>query len=206
MIFDFIFFLVISVFVVLGYKKGFSSMFISLIGLGLSIILALSLYSWFGNLFLKSKTGTEMKETLADEIVANMGNHNKAIENVPYLSSIAGVASDDEGIIDFDMLAVSIAKKITKFVIIIPLILLTVIATHIFMFVFKRFFSRITHLPIVHGVDCALGSVCGLLSALLIIATFFVFTIFLQFLPSLNFLQDQFNNSNIVLLINDFIL
>lgn len=206
MILDFV--LIVSFFgsIASGYIKGFSKTFATLFAFVISILLATSLNSWVGDIVVNSSFGINMQESISDSINANFEDQkNSFIENSPYISSLFKLTSDDEEIIDFSPVSESIAQKSIKSLISIVIIILTTIGFKFIFKIVKKIFFGVSSLPIIGTVDRFMGGICGIAFGVIVVALVFVLAMFIQFIPECELVATQYNDSLIVLLINDFI-
>lgn len=206
MILDFI--LIASFFgsIATGYIKGFSRTFATLFAFVISIVLATSLNSWVGDIALSSSLGKSMQKSISDSINTNFEDQkNSFIENSPYLSSLFKLTSNEKDIIDFSPISDSIAKKsISSLISVIIIILTTIGFKFIFKFI-KKIFLGVSSIPVIGTIDSFFGGICGIVFGVIVVALVFVLAMFIQFIPELEFVCKQYNDSIIILLINDFI-
>ncbi len=191
-----------------GYVKGFSKMFVSLLTFALTIVLSIAFYTGFADTLAETTDfGIRTSSSIASQVNAVFEEkQDSAIENTPYLSSLSKVTSNREGIIDYTRLSDKIAKTATKVLITVPAVFLIYLCLKTAIRILKRLLGSIASPPVLHGIDGLLGMICGILRGIISVGTVFVILIFVQFVPMLTFVGQQFDSSVIVLLINDFIL
>lgn len=206
MLLDFIFIFILLSITLSGYRKGFSHMAISFFAFVVSIILVFFIYDYAGDALLESEYGKEMQGVISENINEQFEKiEDNAIENVPYIASISTMTSNGDKIIEFSKLSDSIAKNSVKSLLSLPVILLSFAIMKLIIYIVRCVVRKTTSLPIIHGADCVLGAMCGFLLGVFTIAITFLLLSFIQFIPSMALIREQFNSSAIVLLINDFI-
>ena len=204
MLFDFIFAFAFFGSVAKGYIKGFSRTIFNLIVFVLTVIIALSLFDTVGDLFLDTEIGNDFSKHIANEIQEIVDIHKEKPENAPYLSSMLKLSTEGKDI-DVSQLSKNIADDTVKTLIMIPLAILIIVLFNVGFAIVKKIVSKVPGHSLLGAVDKLLGSVCGLVYGIVIVGVLFLVTSFLQFIPSGNFLNEQFNSSAIVILINDLL-
>ncbi len=205
MILDFILILVMVSAVFWGYRKGMSQMIITCIVFLFSIAIVAGIYNYLGDMLFNSEYGLQKTNALSSAIGERIHDfEDKALESAPYLS-ILGISKSDDSLIDVDDISHKLAKKVLKTVLSIPLLLLSFILLKLIVFLLRKILKKASQLPVLHGIDSLLGSICGLFMSVIFAAlTIFVLS-YIQFIPSFTFLSEQFDGSIVVLIINDFI-
>lgn len=205
MILDFILIFIVVTSVLLGYRKGMSQMLLSCAVFLFSIIIAMSVYNYISAQFLKSDYGVKLHDTIASGISEQIKEiENNAVEKAPYLALIIP-NSNEENNTGMDDVSDKLANKAIKVVITIPLLIASFVLLRLAIFLFKALLSKATKLPVIHGIDALLGSFCGLLMGIICMSLTYLLASYIQFIPSMEFIADEFSSSLIVLLINDFI-
>ena len=202
MILDFVLILILALSVFLGYKKGFSQMLISCLVFIFSLIIVVSLYNYLGDVFFASEYGTELLQKVADGIAQRLDSFKQGVfENIPFLATLLG--SNSSG--DSNVLAMTLAEKALKTALAIPLIIVAYILMQVVVFFIRRIVKFTTKLPVIGFVDAILGSACGFLTGIIIVALLYFAIGYVQLIPSMEFLRQQYDSSFIVVLINDFL-
>ena len=207
MFLDYILIFIIVLAVFIGYRKGMSQMIITCIVFLFSIAIVAGIYNQLGNAFFESDYGLQKTDELSTAISERLYNfEDKALENAPYLS-VLGISKSESSpsLIDIDGISLKIAKKALKTVFSIPLLLLSFFILKLTVFLLKKIVKRASRLPVLHGIDSLLGSLCGLFISIILVALSIFALGYLQFIPSLSFMAQQFDSSIVVLIINDFI-
>jgi len=206
MLLDFVFIFIVIISILLGYRKGFSQMLLSCAIFLFSIVIATSIYNNLGDYFLKSEYGSELHASVSSSIGEHLADmENSAIENVPYLALI-GISSDNnEQLIDIREISDKLSLKAIKAALVVPLLILTYILLRMLIFVIRIILKKATELPVIHGIDSLLGSVCGLIMGIISMILIYMLISYIQFVPAFKFINEQFSSSLIVLTINDFI-
>lgn len=206
MLLDFIFIFILLIITLSGYRKGFTSMAISFLAFVVSIIFVFIIYNYAGELLLESSYGKKMQINVSENVSNQFDKiEESAIDKFPYIASISKITINDEKIIDFGKLSDVIAKNAVKSLLSFPLVIISFIITKFIIFLIRTLVRQTTAIPIIHGTDCILGAMCGFLMGIFAVAIFFLMLSFIQFIPSMRFVQEQFDSSAIVLLINDYI-
>lgn len=201
MILDTIFIFIILSLTFRGFKRGFSQMLITFGVFILSVVLAFTAFGKIGDSISKSEYFSKPYLSVSKTIDNQFENLEKqAIENVPYLASVSKLSSDNDNLSD------TLAENAIASTVTLPLIAMLYIAIRLLAFGLRFVVKGTTSLPIVHGMDCVLGAFCGLLMSVLTAGILFFLLSYAQFVPSFNFIKDEFNSSGFVLIINDFIL
>ncbi len=204
MLFDFIFAFAFLGSIAKGYIKGFPRTIFNLIVFVLAVILTVSLFDTIGDLFLDTKIGASFSEDISQEISEIITQHKDKPENTPYLSSMLKLTTEENNV-DISNVSDSIADNTVKTLVMIPFTVLLIVLANIVFMIIKKIISKVPGHSIIGGIDKLLGSVCGMVYGIIIVGVLFVVTSFLQFIPSGNFLNEQFNSSAVVILINDLI-
>lgn len=193
--------------VFIGYRKGMSQMIITCVVFLFSLAIVAGIYNHLGNVFFESEYGLNKTNELSASISEKLYHiEDKALENAPYLS-VLGISKseNDISIIDIDQISIKIAKKVLKTVFSVPLLLLSFLILKLSVYLIKKFVKRASKLPVLHGIDSLLGSLCGLFISIIIVALSIFVLSYMQFIPSFTFLTQQFDSSVVVLIINDLI-
>ena len=204
MLFDFLFTFAFLGSVAKGYIKGFSRTIFNLIVFVLTFMIILSLFDAVGNMFLKTDIGKEFSQQISVEIQEIVDIHKEKPENAPYLSSMLKLTTDGKEI-DVSKISKNIAEDTVKTLLMIPLAIIIIVLFNVGFVIIKKIISKVPGHQLLGAIDKLLGSVCGLVYGIVIVAVLFLVTSFLQFIPSGNFLNEQFNSSAIVILINDLV-
>ena len=96
MIFDFIFSFAFLASIAKGYIKGLSKTIFNFIILIAAVIITFSLFNTIGDVFLQSKVGSNLSNEISKEVDAIICEHKDKPENMPYLSSMIKLVSNDE--------------------------------------------------------------------------------------------------------------
>ena len=189
-----------------GYIKGFSHMFVSLFAFVVAIVLTFSLNNWVGDMVLESRFGERMQLSIAESINEKFKNQKDTIiENSPYIASLFELSSDEDNIIDLALISDKIAKKTVKSLISVFLIIFSIFIFKLIVRIIKKLCVTAASLPVIGIIDRLFGGVCGIVIGVLILMSVFVLVMFIQFVPELEFIRNQYDNSIIVMLLNDFI-
>ena len=154
---------------------------------------------------MQSKVGSNLSNEISKEVDAIICEHKDKPENMPYLSSMIKLVSDDEDTFDLANLSDELAVKTVKTLIMIPFCITLIILANVVFILFRKFVSKLPGYSVISGIDRFLGLICGTVQGIVLVGVIFVAVSFLQFIPSGNFLNEQFNSSAIVILINDLL-
>ena len=204
MLFDFIFAFAFFGSLAKGYIKGFSRTLFNLIVFIVAVGLSVIVFDSIGNIVLNTDIGNSVSNQISEEINAIGESYKSKPENAPYLSSILELAAGEKGV-DLFSISDKIADKTVKTIVIIPIFILIIVLCNVVYYLLKRLINKLPGTSLLGGFDKLLGAVCGLVYGVVIVATLFVVASFLQFIPSQSFLNQQYNSSGIVILINDLI-
>ncbi len=207
MIFDFILIFTVVISIFMGYKKGFAQTLLSFAVFLFSIAIVTGIYSYLGDTLFESDYGVKMLTNVSQSIEEHLENaENDILKSAPYLS-IFGLGKDDgkPTAINNKSIAYTLASKSLRAIMTIPLVIISFISLKILVFILRQLVKRTTSLPIIRSVDSLLGSVCGLLAGVIASMLIYVIAGYIQYIPELDFVKEQFSSSLIAIAVNDFI-
>lgn len=207
MILDFILIFTVVVSVFMGYKKGFAQTLLSFAVFLFSIAIVTGIYSYLGDTFFESDYGMKMLSNVSQSIEEHIGNaENDILKSAPYLS-VLGLRKENDSAtaINNKSIADTLASKSLRAMMAIPLVIISFIILKILVFILRQLVKRTTSLPIIRSVDSILGSVCGLLTGVMASILIYVIAGYIQYIPELDFVKEQFSSSLIATVVNDFI-
>jgi len=203
MFLDFVFILVLAISVFFGYKKGFSQMLISCLVFIFSLVLVVCIYNYLGDVFFGSEYGSALLQKVAEGISQKLDSFSQSVfNNIPFIGTLLGEGSSQ--LADTDAVSLTLAQKSLKVLLAIPLAVIAYILLKILIFFVRRVVKFTTNLPVLGFVDSLLGSCCGFLTGIIIVAVLYFVLGYVQLIPSMEFLRQQFDSSFLVVLINDF--
>ncbi len=199
MVLDFIFIFLIIFSLFVGYRKGFTQMLLSCAVFLFSIVLVAGIYNYLGDFFLQSEYGEALLNDAAKGMGEYVSNFETSIETqVPFLSGLINTDNTSGNVI-----AQSLAEKAIKSLMTIPLLIVSFVLLKLLVFLVRSIVTKTTTLPVVGTVDSLLGSICGLMVGILVVSVLYFILGYIQILPSMAFIKEQFDSSFIVILIND---
>lgn len=207
MILDLLFVFILTGLTILGYYKGFTEMFLSLFSIVLSLIIAFFIYEPVSDVLYKTdyvkNINYDIYENINETIISEQ---NKLLENTPFLSVFLEKSKSDDGLIDYTQFSQKLADSVTKTLVIIPSYIIVFLLSRLIIFIIRIILKGFSKLPLVNFLDSILGMLCGFFLAIAVNGLIFTALMYIQFIPELSFIQNNFDSSIIILLINDFIM
>ena len=117
---------------------------------------------------------------------------NKYFADGPEKNKVIGNAVND------------LSLKALQTLVSVPLVIIAFLLFKLLLKLVKFFASKTRNLPIIGGIDSVLGSSCGLVAGVVLVAVIYMATCYLQFIPSAPFVAKQLEDSLVIMLITDF--
>ncbi len=195
MLLDFIIIFVFLIIVSLGYKKGFSQMLLSLGAFLLSFFLVWAIFNFIGDAFFESEYGNKLTSGIAEGIETRISEFTDIGSDFSFFDTNAENAEPNA-------FSAFLAKKVLKAILSIPLLIISFILLKLLIFLLRRIVATTTKLPVVGTLDSLLGSVLGAIIGVFVVTVLYFVLGYVQVLPAMDFLKEQFAESYIVIFIN----
>lgn len=204
MFIDFFMILVIILSIAFGFRRGFCSMLLSFAVFALSIVITLTLYNSFSQKALETKLGKNIQTSVSEGVEQYISEiSNQAIDNLPFVNITQNVQENTE---NTENVSSDLTKKAVDVILSVVLLISSYIGAKIIIYIIRKFLHIATELPVIHGIDSMLGSVCGLLFGVVWTAVIYISTGYFSLIESIPMLKLQFDSSVLVLLISDLLM
>ena len=195
MLLDFIIIFVFLIIVCLGYKKGFSQMLISLGAFLFSFFLVWAIFNFIGDAFFESDYGTKLTSDIAKGMETRISEITDIGSGFDFFDTSSEKA-EPSGFLDF------LAKKVLRAIFSIPLLIISFIVLKLLIFLLRRILKKTTKLPVIGTLDSWLGAALGAVIGVFVVTVLYFVLGYVQVLPAMDFLKEQFAESYIVIFIN----
>lgn len=203
MILDFILIFTVIICFFIGYKNGITKMLVSIVIFIFSISLVTHIFTLSEERFFASEYGAGMVEEVSRNINEKLEKFNdKIIDVSPFLGKYIINTESRQAT---EKAVQNLSRKCVQIIITIPLIIISFIIFRLILLLIKYFVSKATKLPVIGGIDSVLGSVCGLITGVVLVWLMYTSLCYVRFLPSAAFIEKQLGDSLVVMVFSDFL-
>lgn len=162
---DLIFFLVVAITVVVGYKRGFIKSFLSLFFVLFSTFGAFLLYPYISDILKDTAFYTSVFEKVSMTLT---DKYNAMTDTAEILKLFAKYNVET-----LSELISSASASVTNVIVDVFSAILAFILVRIVMFILKGIFGFISKLPVINGIDGLFGALFSFVSVMMVIFLFF---------------------------------